>query len=357
MQMTSSSSSMVRCVSTASLPKGARSFSATSERRYFWRVCRYRWAAALGQSHCPDRLSSCQDAGGEVFRSAPGNGTVSTQLIRLLVAKIRRMSERVFEVSVPAVRERLRRELLRLAADGTRSGRGVVIRPAPTHHDLAARIGSHREAVTRELNRLAEEHIVEIGRREIRIIDLALQATRRGAVNRRTGGQYRRPDWLTRPRQFENGALMSGSGSNAGVHSALLRAFPCELPARSGHRPQRLSRLERKSPFCTLAQPPLPSKSRRRGSSCPISLTDKLSPIVLAIQQHVLGPRVVAGRIVEDTGCRPVSPELRALPFRRQLAEQIAGLVPSTHDDQDFGQIEIGLVAAAARRRSRIRRT
>lgn len=102
------------------------------------------------------------------------NGTVSTRLIQLLVAKIRQASERVFEVSALALRERVRRELLRLAAGGTRSGDGVVIRPAPTHYDLAARIGSHREAVTRELNRLVDEQVLEVGRRQIRIVDLGL---------------------------------------------------------------------------------------------------------------------------------------------------------------------------------------
>jgi CRP-like cAMP-binding protein len=102
------------------------------------------------------------------------NGTVSTRLIQLLVAKMRLASERVFEVSALAVRERVRRELLRLAADGTKTGRSVVISPAPTHYDLAARIGSHREAVTRELNRLAEEKIVEISRRQIKIVDVRL---------------------------------------------------------------------------------------------------------------------------------------------------------------------------------------
>src|SRR4051812_21133470 len=100
------------------------------------------------------------------------NSAVSSRLIRLLVAKIRRMSERVFEVSALAVRERVRRELLRLAADGTPSGKGVVIQPSPSHYEFAARIGSHREAVTRELNHLEEEKIVAIGRREIRILDL-----------------------------------------------------------------------------------------------------------------------------------------------------------------------------------------
>src|SRR3954471_23870731 len=37
------------------------------------------------------------------------NSTVSTRLIKLLVAKLRRMSQRVFEVSALAVRERVRR--------------------------------------------------------------------------------------------------------------------------------------------------------------------------------------------------------------------------------------------------------
>jgi CRP-like cAMP-binding protein len=104
------------------------------------------------------------------------NGTppVATKLVELLVAKIRRLSERVFEVSALSVRERVRRELIRLAADGTRLGTSIVIRPAPTHYEIAARIGSHREAVTREFNRLEELRIVEIRRRQIRIVDLEL---------------------------------------------------------------------------------------------------------------------------------------------------------------------------------------
>ena len=108
------------------------------------------------------------------FELLKENSTVSIRLIQLLVAKIRAASERVFEVSALAVRERVRRELLRLGAEGTKTGHSVVISPAPTHYDLAARIGSHREAVTRELNRLAEEKIVEIGRRQIRIVDVRL---------------------------------------------------------------------------------------------------------------------------------------------------------------------------------------
>lgn len=105
------------------------------------------------------------------------NNGIAVRLSELLIAKIRSMSERVFEVSALAVRERVRRELLRLAAHGIASGRQVIIKPAPTHYEIASRIGSHREAVTREFNRLQEERVIEVGRREICIVDMARLAT------------------------------------------------------------------------------------------------------------------------------------------------------------------------------------
>jgi CRP/FNR family cyclic AMP-dependent transcriptional regulator len=100
------------------------------------------------------------------------NGRIAVRLLKLVVGKARNMSERVFEVSALAVRERVRRELLRLAKDGTEFRNGIVIRPAPTHYEIAARIGSHREAVTREFNRLEAAGIVEVRRRQLRIVDV-----------------------------------------------------------------------------------------------------------------------------------------------------------------------------------------
>ena len=107
-----------------------------------------------------------------LFELLRSNGIVSTKLVELLVVKIRNMSERVFEVSALSVSERLRRELVRLASTGERQGKVIVIKPAPTHYDIAARIGSHREAVTREFNRLEAEKLLEVGRRHISILDL-----------------------------------------------------------------------------------------------------------------------------------------------------------------------------------------
>ena len=106
------------------------------------------------------------------LQALEGNGKLAVRLAQHLVVKVRQLSERVFEVSALAVRERIRRELLRLSKDGTEFRNGIVIRPAPTHYEIAARIGSHREAVTREFNRLEAAGIVEVRRRQLRIIDV-----------------------------------------------------------------------------------------------------------------------------------------------------------------------------------------
>ncbi len=101
------------------------------------------------------------------------NNGVSQQLIALLVGKIRAMSERVFELSTLVVRDRVRHELLRMALTiGKPDGSSVMIKPVPKRDEIAARIGSHREAVSREVSRLEHEKLIEVGPRWIRIIDL-----------------------------------------------------------------------------------------------------------------------------------------------------------------------------------------
>jgi CRP/FNR family transcriptional regulator, cyclic AMP receptor protein len=50
---------------------------------------------------------------------------------------------------------------------------GAVIRPAPTHSEMASRISTHREAVTRELSRLRSLGIIARQGRTLRVNDLA----------------------------------------------------------------------------------------------------------------------------------------------------------------------------------------
>lgn len=84
--------------------------------------------------------------------SVPG---VAVATLRHVAADVRRLSERVFEFSTLAVQNRIHAELLRLAGETSQRGSEVVLSPAPSLSDIADRISSHREAVSRELSRLA----------------------------------------------------------------------------------------------------------------------------------------------------------------------------------------------------------
>jgi CRP/FNR family cyclic AMP-dependent transcriptional regulator len=81
-------------------------------------------------------------------------------VVKRLAQSVRSLTERVFEFSTLAVRNRVHAELLRVAREHLGEDRSAVIRPAPTHAEIASRISTHREAVTRELNRLAQDGLV-----------------------------------------------------------------------------------------------------------------------------------------------------------------------------------------------------
>lgn len=89
-----------------------------------------------------------------------------------LVAKIRHLSHRVFEYSTLSASNRIRAELLRMCRDLAQNGGTLSIDPAPSHYELATRLSTHREAVSRELSFLASRKVIELGRRRIRILDV-----------------------------------------------------------------------------------------------------------------------------------------------------------------------------------------
>jgi CRP-like cAMP-binding protein len=97
---------------------------------------------------------------------------VAESLLRHFVMEIRELTTRVYEFSTLAVRYRIQGEVLRLAGLSAREGKIANIVPAPTHAEIASRTSTHREAVTRELNRLAKIGILEQRNRELKIIDV-----------------------------------------------------------------------------------------------------------------------------------------------------------------------------------------
>ncbi len=86
---------------------------------------------------------------------------VAADMMHYLVGLIRRLSDRVVEFNVLAVRNRIHAELLRLSQDHGTGGNSATIAPAPTHAEIASRVSTHREAVTRELNHLSRGGLIE----------------------------------------------------------------------------------------------------------------------------------------------------------------------------------------------------
>jgi CRP/FNR family cyclic AMP-dependent transcriptional regulator len=89
--------------------------------------------------------------------------SVCAAVLRRLTGIARNMSRRVIEFSTLPVRHRLHAELLRLAQlDTSDPRRGMaVIAPAPTHAEIASRISTHREAVSREIADLTRHGLIE----------------------------------------------------------------------------------------------------------------------------------------------------------------------------------------------------
>jgi CRP-like cAMP-binding protein len=99
--------------------------------------------------------------------------SISTAELKRLTALIRLLSERVFEFSTLGVRNRIHAELLRLAQDHQQGDGTAQISPAPKHAEIASRISTHREAVTRELNHLEQSGLIKRSGSAIVIGDLA----------------------------------------------------------------------------------------------------------------------------------------------------------------------------------------
>lgn len=93
-------------------------------------------------------------------------------ILKRLVSQVRRLTERIFDFSTLAVRNRIHAELLRLAEHNMDSPNSAVINPAPTHAELACFVSTHREAVTRELSELARQKLIQRSGHELRVLDV-----------------------------------------------------------------------------------------------------------------------------------------------------------------------------------------
>lgn len=93
-------------------------------------------------------------------------------LLKGLCHRSRTLTERTFEFTTLSVHGRVISEILRLSKLGHEQSDHGQIHPFPTHDQLANRIGTQREAVTRSLRRLTKAGIIKQNRRQLYILSM-----------------------------------------------------------------------------------------------------------------------------------------------------------------------------------------
>ncbi len=86
---------------------------------------------------------------------------VAECVILRLVALVRDLSDRVYDLSTLGVQNRVHAEILRLAKVAGVAGNVARIDPAPKHTDIASQVSTYREQVTRELSALTRRGLIQ----------------------------------------------------------------------------------------------------------------------------------------------------------------------------------------------------
>lgn len=107
-----------------------------------------------------NRSQMCIISGPVFMELLTANATVCKQILLLLAGRVRALNTKLAEHSFLQTKHRLYAELIRLSQPRTGHAGQRVLSPPPFHHDLAARIGCRREAVSRELSALEKEGLV-----------------------------------------------------------------------------------------------------------------------------------------------------------------------------------------------------
>jgi len=133
-------------------------------------------AAVSGSTH-PAHAITATEARLVKFRSdaflawAENHGVLQHLIRTQLAARVRQAYNRIAEHALLGVKERLLYTLLEIAEHEGKPAAGGddIVFTRPTHRELAQRIGSSREVVTRVLNELLDSELLEAEGRVIRV--------------------------------------------------------------------------------------------------------------------------------------------------------------------------------------------
>jgi len=95
--------------------------------------------------------------------------SVAAAALKRLASMVRFLADRVYQYGALDVKDRVRMEVLRLARESMTGDDIATIHSFPTHREIASRVNTHREAVTRELNELSRMGIIEQNQRVLTV--------------------------------------------------------------------------------------------------------------------------------------------------------------------------------------------
>jgi CRP/FNR family cyclic AMP-dependent transcriptional regulator len=86
---------------------------------------------------------------------------VNLSVLKMLAGRVRNLNQRLSEYAFLTAKQRLCAELLRLSRPRMGNDGQRIVSPPPLQRELADRISTQREVVTRELASLARKGIIE----------------------------------------------------------------------------------------------------------------------------------------------------------------------------------------------------
>jgi len=105
----------------------------------------------------------------DFLRDTPDAGQWMTWLLSM---RVRDLTVRILELTTMPVNTRLHCALIRLGRIVDKGSDTAVIDSFPTHPVLAARLGTHREAISRELSQLQKDGILKKVGRQMHILSV-----------------------------------------------------------------------------------------------------------------------------------------------------------------------------------------
>jgi len=110
----------------------------------------------------------------EAFRAILAHhAPVRERVLRRLSGSVRELADRLVERGAQRVQSRIWVEFLRLARLAGVQANACRIERAPTHSDIASRVGTSREEVTRELSRMVRDGLLERAGRALVLRDIS----------------------------------------------------------------------------------------------------------------------------------------------------------------------------------------